>query len=316
MVKSRRALAFLFAHDNLPSNTPAKKSDKQQGFTLIELLVVVSILAALAGLASVSMEGYQQDSEEKITRVEMQRIANAIRRFKADTGYWPKTGPFSYTTNHTTVSATAPVSSYSMEDYRDDYFNNDANFWWLFEQPPQMIGYWNTTTSSLVNSELDINKLWQWEHDVGMGWHGPYINRDAIKTITVDGAEAGCSTYSQSQLQNIIDKPHTSYPDHIIRRFNGLVDRFQQIRENNSGKDYCVLTRDEKNMDEFKVAEYSASPYLYRVNYPLNSYCLSVNGCIALQSFGANGIDESDEASMTAAEKEKIDDIIFILELN
>ncbi len=74
--KHRRSMAFM--------------SSKQQGFTLIELLVVVSILAALAGLASVAMDGYQQEAEEKITRVEMQRIASAIRRFKVDTGYWPK----------------------------------------------------------------------------------------------------------------------------------------------------------------------------------------------------------------------------------
>ncbi|MCP4279843.1 MAG: prepilin-type N-terminal cleavage/methylation domain-containing protein, partial [Alteromonas sp.] len=112
------------------ANNMAKSSAKtQQGFTLIELLVVVSILAALAGITSVAMDGYQQDAEEKITRVEMQRIAGAIRRFKADTGYWPKTGPFSYDTSHTEVSGTAPVASYPMTHYRDDYFNDAANFW-------------------------------------------------------------------------------------------------------------------------------------------------------------------------------------------
>ncbi len=67
-----------------------KTRKKTRGFTLIELLVVVSVLAAIAGMTSVALDGYQQDAEEKLTRVEMQRIANAIRRFKEDTGYWPK----------------------------------------------------------------------------------------------------------------------------------------------------------------------------------------------------------------------------------
>jgi prepilin-type N-terminal cleavage/methylation domain-containing protein len=65
--------------------------NKQTGFTLIELLVVVTILATLAGLTSVVMTGYEQDAQKQLTRVEMQRISNAIRRFKEDTGYWPKT---------------------------------------------------------------------------------------------------------------------------------------------------------------------------------------------------------------------------------
>jgi prepilin-type N-terminal cleavage/methylation domain-containing protein len=291
--------------------------NKQQGFTLIELLVVVSILASLAGLTSVAMDGYQKDSEETITRVEMQRISNAIRRFKADTGYWPKTGPFGYDTNAIpTVSSTAPVASYPMTQYRDEYFNNDANFWWLFEQPPTRIGYWDTTTASLVDSKLDEHKLWQWDHDAAMGWHGPYINHDSIKTITIDGAGAGCSSYTQTQLQTIIDKPHSTYPDHIIRRFNGLVDRFQQIREKNTGKDYCVLTRDKKNMNQFKVAEYSASPYLYEAKFThTNSSLCTKNAdtdlsvtCAALRSLGPDGEDNGGADTS--------DDIVFVLQVN
>ncbi len=300
--------------------------NKARGFTLIELLVVVTVLAALAGMTSVALDGYQQDAEEKLTRVEMQRIANAIRRFKEDTGYWPKTGPFSYNSNHTTVSETAPTTSYPMSQYRDDYFNNDANLWWLFHQPPKLIGYWDTSTDSSVNPDVEQNKLWPWSYEVGIGWNGPYINLDAIKIITTDAAQAGCSTFTQSQLQNLIDKPHSTYPDHIIRRFNGLVDRFQQTYQSKKTKlsrankglevNYCPLTRDDKNMQEFKVAEYSGSPYLYRVDYPANSFCPSAHGCIVLQSFGANGIEESNEAALNAEEIKKIDDIIFILQVN
>lgn len=282
MARSRRALTFLLTTNNLPSGAIPKRSLKQQGFTLIELLVVVSILAALAGLTSVAMDGYQQDSEEKLTRVEMQRISNAIRRFKADTGYWPKT------------EKNLPTENYTKED--------KASFSFLFNKPDHILA---------------------WDVEYAIGWHGPYIDLPAIKTVIVDSLNPskGCTDglaspdgfLTQTQLNAIATSSD---------RMNGLIDRFQHVRKDNSGdvkassSEYCVLTRDDKSPTKFKVAEYSGSPYLYRIDYPQNSYCSSANKCIALQSFGPNGIDESDEDSLTTAQKEKIDDIVFILKLN
>ncbi|MDP7592971.1 MAG: prepilin-type N-terminal cleavage/methylation domain-containing protein [Litorilituus sp.] len=106
---------------DLPPLCIHSNTTKQQGFTLIELLVVVSILAALAGITSVAMDGYQQDAEKKITRVEMQRIAGAIRRFKADTGYWPKTETADY-------------------NYQSD---DAANFSFLFNKPDADMQDWS-----------------------------------------------------------------------------------------------------------------------------------------------------------------------------
>jgi len=68
---------------------------QQSGFTLLELLVVVSVLASLAGIAAVAMDGYEQDAQEQLVHVEMKRIASAIYRFKEDTGYFPEKGIFS-----------------------------------------------------------------------------------------------------------------------------------------------------------------------------------------------------------------------------
>lgn len=232
---------------------------KQQGFTLIELLVVVSILAALAGLTSVAMDGYQQDAEAQITRVEMQRIANAIRRFRADTGYWPKTDGLTY----------------AGEDA--------ASFSFLFNNP---------------NDEIR-----PWEPEYAIGWHGPYIDLPAMKTVIRDPANsptAGCSGLAN----NVVTAAASSLT------INALVDRFQQIREINTGKNYCVLTRDQDNMAEFKVAEFSASPYLYEANYSNagNALCSGSDGCVVLRSFGADGIDNDGiDAS---------DDIVFVLAVN
>jgi len=313
---------------NIATNPMTKSSRVRRnlGFTLIELLVVVSVLAAIAGMTSVALDGYQQDAEEKLTRVEMQRIANAIRRFKEDTGYWPKTGPFSYSTNHTDVSTTKPVSSYPMSSYRDDYFNDAANFWWLFDQPPVEIGFWDESTGLDLDRKLEENQLWPWNVDIGMGWHGPYISHDSIKAITIDDVQNGCTTFTQNQLQTVVNKPHTSYPDHIVRRFNGLVDRFHQIREKKAGKDYCILTNinigdinnDGEDDWQYKVAEFSASPYLYETSFTNenNAVCKedivapidSTVDCIVIRSFGRDGVDNSGS--------DQSDDIVFVLQVN
>ncbi len=242
--KHRRSLAFM--------------SSRQQGFTLIELLVVVSILAALAGITSVAMDGYQQDAEEKITRVEMQRIAGAIRRFKADTGYWPKT------------EVRDPALAYVSEDA--------ASFSFLFNNPAGVPA---------------------WDVEYAIGWHGPYIDLPAMKAIALDSiSNDGCDGATNTVITN-------------LERFNtGIIDRFQQLRERNSGGAYCVITRDEDNPAEFTQVEYSGSPYLYNNEFfdAGNALCTVNPGCVALRSFGPDGVDnDGDDAS---------DDIVFVLEVN
>lgn len=246
--------------NKIKTKVNATSRKKQQGFTLIELLVVVSILAALAGLTSIAMDGYQQDAEAQITRVEMQRIANAIRRFKADTGYWPRDEGYVYKYNGTNDNT------------------DPANFSFLFNRPDQ------------------IN---QWTPEYAIGWHGPYVNFDAMRTIALDIiSQDGCDGATNAIIASL---EQFSY---------GLVDRFQQIREINTGEDYCVLTRDQDNMAEFKVAEFSASPYLYDADYSNagNALCSGSSGCVALRSFGADGVDNHGiDAS---------DDIVFVLAVN
>jgi len=264
--KHRRANAFMCSQYSDMAHTPNSHTriKKQQGFTLIELLVVVSILAALAGITSVAMDGYQQDAEETITRVEMQRIANAIRRFKIDTGYWPKTE----------VSGTL---SYDGED-------RAANLGFLFFKP-------NVTIPD-------------WTPEYAIGWHGPYIDLSAIKPIVADSGNAGCPITTSADYAAL----------QLLPRINSLVDRFQQIREKNTGKEYCVLTRNEKNMDEFKVAEYSASPYLYEIDFSHSEHELcDSNNCIVLRSFGADGKDGYHD---DAEDEDRDDDIIFVLQVN
>lgn len=244
------------------------RNKKQQGFTLIELLVVVTVLAALAGITSVAMDGYQQDAEEQITRVEMQRIANAIRRFKADTGYWPKTESSVYT-------------------YQTD---NAADFSFLFNNPN--------------------NELQEWSPEYAIGWHGPYIDLPAKKTIAFDNTtpldknKILCSTADDLTIQS-------------LTRVDGLVDKFEQVRNIGPDTKYCKVVTKEKVPSEYKIPEISGSPYFYNARYwSLNhDYCNDVSSsCIALVSSGSDGVDGTDQDNSDGILLS--DDIVFVLEVN
>jgi len=120
----------------------------QAGFTLLELLVVLSVLAAVAGIGVLALGGVTQDTRAELVRAEMNQIANAIRRFRADTGYWPKKGVF----EHDDV----------------DKVDNPGSFSQLFVQPKDGAG--------------DILP-----HDPASdsGWNGPYLRELDAVTVTV-----------------------------------------------------------------------------------------------------------------------------------
>lgn len=122
--------------------TPNPHQKRQQGFTLLELLVVVSVLAALAGIAAVAMDGYEQEAQEQLVQVEMKRIANAIYRFKEDTGYFPEKGVF-------------PSDSPNANSVEE-------NLEWLFTSP--------------TNGSTEILP---WNPNSGRGWNGPYLTPES-----------------------------------------------------------------------------------------------------------------------------------------
>ncbi len=110
--------------------------------------MVVSILAATAFVATGAFQGISQQANDGLVRTEMQEIARAIRQFRQDTGYYPKTGPF------------ARVAEGGMVPNSVDsaWFYSPANFSQLFIEP---------TDGSTPIMAWDIN--------VGRGWRGPYL---------------------------------------------------------------------------------------------------------------------------------------------
>lgn len=147
------------------------------GFTLIELLVVCSILAALSYTAWGSYTGIQEGAEDDIAHAEMRRLADGLKRFKADTGFYPGQGPFVLAapgTAETSVSLTrkdcTPLGGVlrswaapNVDADKDAWFLSPANLAMLF-QAPALCG----------NHPLAY--LNRWNPDTRRGWHGPYLD--------------------------------------------------------------------------------------------------------------------------------------------
>lgn len=167
---------------------------RDRGFTLIELLVVCSILAALSYTAWGAYIGIQEGADDDIARAELQRLADGLKRFKADTGYYPGQGPFiisSPGTTETSVSATridcTPLGGVlrtwaapNLDIDKDAWFASPVNLALLFQAP------------SLCGNH-PLAYLNRWNPDTRRGWHGPYLDVAARKWVD-HGADLNSST--------------------------------------------------------------------------------------------------------------------------
>ncbi|MEM1277496.1 MAG: prepilin-type N-terminal cleavage/methylation domain-containing protein [Pseudomonadota bacterium] len=151
----------------------------EQGLTLLEVLVTLGIIAAVAGIGVQVFTTVGTDASDRLVRLEMRQIANAIQRFRQDTGYWPKQGPFA------TVD--------------DTNLSEPANLQQLFNQPQ--------------NSSADVLP---YDLASGTGWNGPYISElDALAVAVGDNLAAdgtGVPTSGATVTLRAIGDPFNSSP--------------------------------------------------------------------------------------------------------
>jgi len=126
-----------------------------RAFTLLELVLVVTIVAALAGLALVRLGAVQADAEDGLVRSDLDAVRDAVRRFRRDTGYLPKTGPFALDSEPGGGIAAPPEGA--------AWFRSPANLSQLLERPD-------------VRADHPLEHLERWDPQRGRGWNGPYLS--------------------------------------------------------------------------------------------------------------------------------------------
>lgn len=138
------------------------------GFTLLELLVVVSILAAVAFTSAFHMRNATEVAGDSLVRVEMQQIAQAIRRFKQDTGYYPTTGPFALD-----IVVGGEVDPDALDVWSapsglaEEWFYSPANLYQLVSSVSPL--------DPDDSQDGDEHVLAYWNPETGRGWRGPYM---------------------------------------------------------------------------------------------------------------------------------------------
>ncbi|MEM1313102.1 MAG: prepilin-type N-terminal cleavage/methylation domain-containing protein [Pseudomonadota bacterium] len=126
----------------------------QSGYSLLELLVTLGIITAVAGVGVQVYNGLNEDVDDRLVLRELSEMASAVRRFRVDTGYWPKEGVFA--------------------GAEDDNLAHPANLAQLFTEP--------------LNADDD--PLFGYDPATGTGWNGPYIAEFVNVTVDIYNLDA------------------------------------------------------------------------------------------------------------------------------
>lgn len=210
------------------------------GYSLLEMLVVVSILAAVAFVTTGAYTNVIETSGERLVLTEMQEIAAAIRQFKQDTGYFPKTGPFALEEDDGAVTDASLMANFphsgSTQEARENWFYSTANFY-------QVLGPVNPLTGS-------GHMLESWNSETGRGWRGPYLSGvsdgyvDIGNDISIDPPGSPLNGNHVEDVDGIADP-------FMFRGIDNLLDwsrrpRPDRVEVEKWGRPYLLLEIDEK----------------------------------------------------------------------
>jgi prepilin-type N-terminal cleavage/methylation domain-containing protein len=165
----------------------------ETGFTLLELLVVIAVLVALAGGVVLALGGVMNESASQVARTEMLEIKNALLRFRADTGFLPRQGPFELATG--TPCTGAANGSVPLPTAGRDWFCSPANLDPLHTNPLTGTGH----------------PLETWQPDTARGWRGPYLTRqgeglvDAGDNLQSDGTGSPIAGVVLLEMRGVAD---------------------------------------------------------------------------------------------------------------
>ncbi len=220
-----------------------KKRPSTAGFTLLELLVVVSILAAVAFITTGTFKNIGVNTNESLVYAEMQHVATAIRRFKQDTGYYPKTGPFDLNTG-TGVIDPGDLADFGASGELADWFYSPANLYQLL-----------STESPLIGTD---HTLKTYDPATGRGWRGPYLNGFGDGKLVIgddlnDGTAKGDPEGSPDAGAEILD-------------VWGIADPFEQRRYEGDTLYWVYLQKEENDAGNEVIEkvpyDYKGRPYL------------------------------------------------------
>jgi prepilin-type N-terminal cleavage/methylation domain-containing protein len=171
----------------------------QRGFTLLELLLVVSILAAVAGIGTTVYfggdgDGVEMDARRDLAFVEMARIAQAMRQFRDDTGYWPGQGPFSLPdyslcgTTCTCSNVNDGVGSVGGLDpatvTNDPGFSSGLATGTLRDQFETPVYMAQLLRQPVICGSHPQASLDEWNEEAQRGWRGPYLTSEAYTDVS------------------------------------------------------------------------------------------------------------------------------------
>ncbi len=257
----------------------------QQGFTLLELLVVISILAAISFTTATVFQGIDEEVDAQLTQVELVEVAKAVRRFRADTGYFPKEGAFDL-----------GESAITAGDCRDLYTVltgsstghpaagievNNADFFPSYAPASceeRVVWFYNAANLSQLTGvgtfKDGMSGVMDWDAAAARGWRGPYLDASAEGYVDMGSADSTAWTPIAGSVYADIPAVFTGSPERPLGAY--YVSR--RVPSDNAG----YIAGDVSDL------EWSGRPILMFVEK---------NGVVAekviLVSMGANGALDS-----------------------
>jgi prepilin-type N-terminal cleavage/methylation domain-containing protein len=197
---------------------PPPSALAQRGLTLGEMLVVIAIVAALASVAWGRYATLARSEADRLVRVQLDQITQALRAFHADTGHWPGEGPFALAPAGSIESPNAgggydctgipsdgglsaraglpelhlPGGAVDLEAWRENWFAHPANLGQLFTRP-------------LLCTNHPLGRLMYWDAEARRGWRGPYL--DPTKLLRVDAGHDGAGLEQAPVQRNLPNVP-------------------------------------------------------------------------------------------------------------